>query len=185
MKKISLFLVYTDLKDDILLALKSHLETIFGYSVNFYGLVFDLSLAYNPKRNQYISSKIIDLFSKYKKNLKEKWVVLVDVDLYTHGLNFVFGEADPKRGIAVVSHARLNPEFYGLAFDEKIFTERLIKEVSHELGHLFYLPHCFHANCVMSFSNTIADVDKKSKSFCFVCESFLKTYLCMEKFFII
>ncbi|QER42236.1 archaemetzincin family Zn-dependent metalloprotease [Thermodesulfobacterium sp. TA1] len=181
MKKISIFLVYTDLKDEILLVLKSHLEAVFGCPVNFYGLVFDFSQAYNPKRNQYRSTKIIDLFSKYKKNPREKWVVLVDVDLYAYGLNFVFGEADLRRGIAVVSFVRLNPEFYGLEFDEKLFTERLIKEVTHEIGHLFFLPHCFNPGCVMAFSNTIRDTDRKGKNFCLICDSRLKAYLSMEK----
>ena len=90
-----------------------------------------------------------------------------DVDLYVPGLNFVFGEADILKGIAIISLARLREEFYGLPSNEDLFKERALKEAVHELGHLYGLRHCTDPDCVMNFSNTLYDTDRKSCKFCF------------------
>ena len=52
--------------------------------------------------------------------------------------------------------------------------ERILKETIHELGHTFGLKHC-HNNCVMRFSNSLADTDKKPVKFCASCLKQLKT----------
>ncbi|WP_038057972.1 archaemetzincin family Zn-dependent metalloprotease [Thermodesulfobacterium hydrogeniphilum] len=174
MRKIIVFLIYTHLRDEILRELKSHLEDVFSLETEFYGLSIDINDAYNFTRNQYLASKIIKKMFPYKNNWKDKWIFFVDVDLYTPGLNFIFGEAYPRYGIAIVSLTRLKPEFYGSKPNERLFTERLLKETTHELGHLFYLHHCENPNCVMHFSNSILDTDRKSKYFCLNCNFLLK-----------
>ncbi len=83
------------------------------------------------------------------------------MDLTVPGLNFVFGLADPARGAAVISLARLYPEFYGQPRDPRRFKERAVKEAVHELGHLLGLGHCPDPACVMSFSNSLADTDRR------------------------
>lgn len=182
MGKIAVLLVFTELEKETMLTIKQHLESTFALPVEFYGLILDLSEAYNFKRNQYSSSLIIEILSRYKKNRKEKWITIVDVDLYGPGYNFVFGEANWSKGIAVVSKTRLRPEFYGSKPNEKLFTERLLKEITHELGHLFFLTHCENPKCVMYFSNTILDTDKKEKEFCFICKCLLRAYQILENF---
>lgn len=182
MSKIVILLVFTDLRREFLISVKEQLEKVFRLPVEFYGTMLDFSQAYNFRRNQYLSSSIIEVFSKYKRNRKEKWIVLIDVDLYAPGYNFIFGEADWRRGIAVISTIRLKPEFYGGRPDEKLFVERLLKEITHELGHLYLLTHCENPRCVMYFSNTILDTDRKEKDFCFICKSLLKAHLILESF---
>jgi len=91
------------------------------------------------------------------------------VDLYAGHLNFVFGEADPDVGIAVVSTYMLRPEFYGEAPSPELFLSRLVKEAVHELGHTFRLGHCPDPACVMHFSNSILDTDLKGPDFCPRC----------------
>ena len=82
---------------------------------------------------------------------------IADVDLYAPDLNFVFGEADELRGVAAFSTARLR-----LAAES---TDRLRRraatEAIHELGHTFGLRHCSRPSCVMWFSNTLAETDRK------------------------
>ena len=85
------------------------------------------------------------------------------------GLNFVFGEADPENGRAVISLKRLYPSFYGQSDNEKLFQERTLKEAVYELGHTYGFPHCPDPQCVMHFSNSIADTDRKSLEFCKSC----------------
>jgi len=47
--------------------------------------------------------------------------------------------------------------------------ERALKEAVHELGHLLGLPHCDNPRCIMFFSNTLADTDRKGPGFCPAC----------------
>jgi archaemetzincin len=44
------------------------------------------------------------------------------------------------------------------------------KETLHELGHILGLEHCPNPRCVMSFSNSIYDVDRKEARFCEMCK---------------
>ena len=91
------------------------------------------------------------------------------VDLTAPGLNFVFGLADPGSRVAVISLARLYPEFYGQPRDPGLFKARAVKEAVHELGHLLGLDHCPDPACVMAFSNSLADTDRKEPGFCLRC----------------
>jgi len=83
-------------------------------------------------------------------------------DLYTPSLNFVFGLALGSKGLALVSWYRLRNE--GGAF-----VTRLAKEVIHEVGHLEGLGHCSNDSCVMWFSNTLGETDRKGLDFCEAC----------------
>jgi archaemetzincin len=95
---------------------------------------------------------------------------LSGADLFIPQLNFVFGEADAARRVAVVSICRLRPEFYGDPPDLELFRLRLLKEAIHELGHVFGLAHCRNAYCIMHFSSSIAETDQKGPGFCQECQ---------------
>jgi archaemetzincin len=97
------------------------------------------------------------------------------VDLTAPGLNFVFGLADPRGRAAVISLARLYPEFYGQPRDPRRFKARAVIEAVHELGHLLGLGHCPDPACVMAFSNSLADTDRKGPGFCQACREKLGT----------
>jgi archaemetzincin len=93
------------------------------------------------------------------------------LDLYVPGLNFVFGEAHCPGKVAVISLFRLNPEFYGQPADMQLFYERAVKEAVHEVGHTLGLAHCRNSSCVMFFSNSILDTDRKKSSLCEKCSA--------------
>jgi len=129
--------------------------------------------SYDPGRGQYSSSQILKSLARFKVTLTqvERALGIVGVDLFSDDLNFVFGEADPKEGVAVISVWRLRPEFYGLPPDKALYQQRVLKEAVHELGHTYSLGHCPDPACVMHFSDTIQDTDKKAASFCANCDS--------------
>jgi len=130
--------------------------------------------AYDWKRMQYVASELLKALGPLEGTLT---VYLVDADAYEGGLNFVFGLAMPYLGIAGVFLKRLRNEFYGWAPDEEKFMQRVEKEVLHEVGHLLGLEHCPNPKCVMSFSNSIYDVDFKEARFCNVCKAKIRRLL--------
>jgi archaemetzincin len=137
--------------------------------------------AYVAPRNQYYSPAILSLLKRRFPEDSTRAIGIVDFDLWVPGLNFIFGEADPAAGVAVISLTRLRQEFYHLSPDPELFFSRALKEAVHEVGHTYGLPHCPDPDCVMHFSNSIADTDRKSAHFCSRCRRSLKKSLEGEK----
>jgi len=126
--------------------------------------------AYNPARNQHNSSMILSKISEYAiKSEADRILGITDVDLYVPRLNFVFGEAQYLGKAALISLYRLRPESYGKSQNRELFEERAGKEAIHEIGHTLGLGHCKEPNCVMFFSNSILDTDRKKSVFCDSC----------------
>lgn len=129
--------------------------------------------SYNALREQYNATAILKKMIVYKQRNKEILLGIIDADLYASKLNYVFGEADPYAGVAIISLWRLRQEFYGLPRDEELLKERAVKEAIHELGHVYGLDHCSHPKCIMYFSNSISDTDRKRAEFCDICKNTL------------
>lgn len=127
-------------------------------------------------RAQYYSPCILEWLWNTMAGLTSEYMVLGIgyMDAYTSGLNFVFGEAVPARGVSVVYTKRLDPVYYGGAPDWNLYFDRMVKEAVHELGHLMGLGHCPDRRCVMSFSNSIIEVDEKTRYFCPRCSAWLR-----------
>jgi archaemetzincin len=78
--------------------------------------------AFEPNRNQWNSPKLSDwLFKKFKPNKDTEILVISDIDSYSDGLNFVFGEAFHKGRWAEVYLPRLRQGFYGLKPIDELF----------------------------------------------------------------
>jgi archaemetzincin len=126
--------------------------------------------AYDRRRDQHLSDAFLAELRRKRPVPRATVLGITQVDLYTPGLNFVFGQADMSERVAVISLCRLRPEFWGRPRNEPLLLERAVKEAVHELGHTFGLPHCPNPSCVMHFSNSLADTDRKGKVFCPSCE---------------
>lgn len=126
--------------------------------------------SYDSKRKQFNSSRILSKISTFcKKYGLEHALGITEVDLYVSHLNFVFGEAEYGGKSAIISLFRLRPEFYGQNSDRKL-VERSVKEAVHEVGHMLALGHCDNPTCVMFFSNSILDTDRKGALPCEKCK---------------
>jgi predicted Zn-dependent protease len=172
-------------KKSIFNPLTSHLTSIFDASII---IITDLpqldssgwSLL-NEQRNQLNSDKLLrwlaatTIANNTKSYDPTKTIILgiCNFDAYSSGLNFVFGQASLTGGVAAIYLPRLRQEFYGLGADKSIFIERVLKEATHEVGHTLGLNHCPKRSCVMHFSNSLADTDRKAKDFCNVCRDIL------------
>lgn len=148
--------------------LREEIQNIFKRTTHLLSPVPMWERAYNKNRSQYNSSLLIHYIRNVTGN-KDRTLAVTDRDLYANSLNFVFGEADPISGTCIVSTRRLKNEFYNQKDSPDIFIERLVKEAVHELGHTFGLKHCSLPSCVMYFSNSIIDTDRKGKFFCNKC----------------
>jgi archaemetzincin len=117
--------------------------------------------SYNLIRHQYngfLVAKWLDTLRTAKDSVV---LGVLNVDAYVDPLNFIFGLALPELNLATVYVARLK-----INATKSGFIARIKKEVVHEVGHVFGLRHCRNKSCVMSFSNSLADVDRKDFRMC-------------------
>jgi len=159
-----------DFDGRVLDALENDLEKTFNFKVERREAIKVPAETFSRVRGQYSSSQILNkLRGSVALEKQDKMLGITDVDLYTEGLNFVFGEAELGGQMAIISLARLHQSFYSLPENKTLFLERAKKEAVHELGHVFGLAHCPDPECVMHFSNSLLDTDRKSASFCPRC----------------
>lgn len=94
---------------------------------------------------------------------------LTTQDLYpSPNWNYVFGLASYSKRTAVTSMYRFeDPDF--LKGDYSLCLNRLIKTSTHEISHMFSLPHCIHAECLMNGANHIVELDGQHNALCSVC----------------
>ena len=131
---------------------------------------------YDLLRRQYNASSILNKLKKqiYKKQYF-RTLGVIDNDIFSGFLNFVFGVAKLPRnqskkfsGVALISITRLRERFYRRSENKALFELRVLKEAVHELGHTFGLAHCGN-DCIMHFSNCLADTDEKPAKYCQSC----------------
>ncbi|HII60104.1 TPA: archaemetzincin family Zn-dependent metalloprotease [Methanocaldococcus jannaschii] len=153
-----------DVNDEILKFLKKKFGEVFGMCEILPKIDIPI-YAYNFSRGQFNSTLIL----KSLPTVEDIVLGVTEVDIYADNLNFVFGEAELFGKRALISLARLRPEFYGLPPNKDVLKIRALKEAIHEIGHVLGLIHCENKRCVMSFSNSIIDVDLKDWRYCKKC----------------
>jgi archaemetzincin len=122
-------------------------------------------------RDQYSAERILKFLNE---NVQGRVLAITDSDIFAAEMNYTYGQAQMSGSSAVLSTFRLRPEFYRNRADNSVLIERAIKESVHEVGHMLGLKHCLNEKCVMNFSPTIFNFDKKAKNFCDDCKTKLR-----------
>ena len=148
-------------------------ERIFGFKTVVKPLLHDVNFALDPARNQYHSTLILEKLELMAPPGTIKLVAITDVDLYIPILTYVYGEAQLGGTACIISTHRLADGISPINTPET-FHCRLAKEAVHELGHTFKLRHCPDHSCIMHYSRTVTDVDRKTDQLCRYCDVLLE-----------
>jgi archaemetzincin len=159
-----------EVEEALLSYLKQSLFQTFNIKTRIRTCCFDLSLVYDPARNQYNSSGLLLQLISDAPPDTFRILGVTELDLFIPIFTFLFGEAQLNGIAALVSTHRLRNQFYGIPEDNELLKNRLLKEGIHELGHTFGLIHCFTLKCVMKSSTYVEEIDQKSPNFCRLCE---------------
>ncbi|CAN5667071.1 hypothetical protein BH23GEM6_BH23GEM6_20690 [soil metagenome] len=157
---------------DLLAWLGVELEQRFGFREILRDSLVD-DPAWREDSGQISSNRIVDSLIERSERQgvypSSQWTLAItDADLTAPGRDYVFGEATLNGGWAVVSTARLGAGAEDAGQDE-LARKRLLREVTHELGHLAGLHHCDNRPCVMHPVVTAADADLNGADFCRSC----------------
>lgn len=153
---------------ELILHLRERLEEVFACPVAETGN-FELPPGdYHAGRQQYHAPSLLHRL-RGRRREPACLLAVTGADLFAPGLSFVFGEADLAGRCAVISLARLREPYLGFPLTAQRVAQRALVEAVHELGHLLGLGHCRRPECVMRFSNTLADTDRKRAEFCPRC----------------
>jgi archaemetzincin len=162
--KFTLYLVPIGEQDEMVIEhLSQELRAYLGSRVIIEGRIPAPEDAYDQRREQYQARSFLRLLGAFGG---DRVLGVTDRDLYMSGLRFVFGQAEAPGRTAVISMNRLN---WGV--DDDAFLERCLKEAVHELGHTLGLGHCEDPDCVMHFSVSLADTDRKGHAYCAECSA--------------
>ncbi|MGE5127663.1 MAG: peptidase M54 [Betaproteobacteria bacterium] len=137
--------------------------------------------AYSPARGQWSSPELLRTLLARVPPGAARLLGVTERDLFVPVLSFVYGQAQLGGRVAVVSLARLRPEFHGLGPDPATLERRAGVEAVHELGHTFGLVHCLDRRCPMSLSIDLPDLDRKTAEPCPGCSALLEGSLEMKR----
>ena len=168
MSKIILIFL-SEISPHLMTVLQNSLHETFHTDIEIMPHFTDLGYAYDRNRKQYISPRVLSRLRSIKKDHSDKILAVTDVDMYSPGYDFVYGEADIKAGIATLSINRLVSENQSVQTTPGLIAERVIREATHEVGHLFGLGHCNNSTCVMRTCTCLEEVDAANGGLCKDC----------------
>lgn len=153
----------------VLARVGSAVEHIYGWTARVQPLLRDVDFAFDPGRDQYHSTAILQKLVEQAPDDTCKILALTKVDLFIPILTYVYGEAQLGGTACIISTRRLRAEDGAANPGKGSLADRIVKEAVHELGHTFNLRHCPAHTCIMHYCRNLDDVDRKSDQLCRHC----------------
>lgn len=157
----------------VLTAMEGALQAAFRLPVRRLPALDEPARAFAPQRGQWSSVAFLEALLGRVPPGAVRLLGVTERDLCVPVLSFVYGQAQLGGKVAVVSLARLRPEFHGLKAAPDVLARRAGTEAVHELGHTFGLVHCLDRSCPMSLSIDLVDLDGKTATPCVACATLL------------
>ncbi len=154
---------------EVLSAMEAALDAAFDLPVARLGGIAEPARAFSPERRQWSSVAFLEAMLPLVPAAAARLLGVTERDLFVPVLSFVYGQAQLGGRVAVVSLARLRPEFHGLPRSPAVLARRAAAEAVHEVGHTFGLVHCPDRGCPMSLSIDLPDLDGKTATPCPAC----------------
>ena len=154
---------------EILSAMEGALGDAFRLPVRRRDPIEEPAGAFTPARAQWSSIAFLEALLGGVPAGASRLLGVTERDLFVPVLSFVYGQAQLGGKVAVVSLARLRPEFHGLPGSPEVLARRAAAEAVHEVGHTFGLVHCPDRRCPMSLSIDLPDLDGKTATPCPAC----------------
>jgi len=141
----------------------ANLQAILGLNTQIRQIQPEPAYAFLPRRGQYEAGKILHQLASAPAGGIFK-LGMVNVDIYTPILTFIFGESQLGGKAALISTFRIQGR------DIQKTYNRAAKIGVHEVGHLLGIVHCRVPDCLMGFSNNLEKLDGLPLRFCQACE---------------
>jgi archaemetzincin len=145
---------------EMLEKMRLYAEAFFGVTAKLLEPIPLFEDALDKKRSQYDSTMIIHLLADRIPDDALVVIGITEKDLYSEGLNFVFGEASLNRRCGVYSLVRYQTK------DDALLTRRGLKLLAHESGHILSIEHCVTYHCVMQGANSLREDDSHPMHLC-------------------
>ncbi len=140
--------------------MREYAEAFFGVPAKVAPALPMFEDAHARERGQYLATKVIGHLAGRVPADGLVYIGITEKDLYSKGLNFVFGEGSLARRTGVYSLTRYETE------DPTLFLRRALKLMAHEVGHILSIEHCIYWRCVMQGANSLAEDDAHPMHLC-------------------
>ena len=162
------------ISEELLTVIFKGIESVYNAQVVFSMPVSMPAQAFYAPRSRYRADSLLHYLDAHGDPQCTKVIGITTYDISTtkapHKDWGIFGLGSLGGFSCVVSTYRLKAG----NVSTKIFHERLIKVINHELGHTIGLPHCSYQGCLMEDAKgKIATVDNESEAFCPDCRVLL------------
>ncbi len=144
----------------LLSRMRDYAEAFFGVPARLLPAIPLFEETWVPERSQHHSTRIIGRLAARRPADALVYAGFTTADLYSQGLNYVFGEGSLANRCGVYSWHR-----YGTP-DPALFLRRVLKLMSHEAGHILSIDHCIFYKCVMQGSNSLQEFDRHPLHLC-------------------
>ena len=116
--------------------------------------------AFNEERRQHNATTINRWLAGRLPGDALAYIGITGEDLYSRGLNFVFGAATLQLRTGIYSLWRYQTP------DPRLFRRRALKLMVHEAGHILSIQHCIYYKCVMEGANSLEEDDRHPMHLC-------------------